>query len=207
MEIKKQKYHEVFGEAFENNLFLRKICLFLAISLIFMAVLLRKEQRKPPLIIRVDEMGQAEPIKNPNRDHQLTKPEVLNFIHVFMRNLLERNFYTWEDNFVEAGKMMTPRLREQMGKQIDLDEEIAQIKSERLKSKLNLTRVDIIRETDTHLIAEIKGWRKVSSYEENEIKKETIFEAEISLQKGARTMDSPYGLLVDGYAEKVFKDN
>ena len=76
--------------------FFRKLVICLVLINIMSLILLKRSQLKPPLVIRVDDVGKAEPIQNINTLAQLTKPEVLNFTKLFMKYFLERNFYTWK---------------------------------------------------------------------------------------------------------------
>lgn len=201
-----RKYFEVWADALEHAQALKKLCFALVFVNILLLILLNRAQQRPPLVIRVDEIGKAEPVKNVNATYRITKPEVLNFTKLFLKHLLERNFYTWKENFIEAGAMMTPEFRDRINKEINLDEEVRAIEANKLTSKLNFSNVEVVRETKEHLIVALKGWRQVSSYNDPRFLKETIFEGEIAILKQPRSMDVPYGMLVDSYKETVFKN-
>lgn len=200
------KYYEVWGEALESVQFLKKLAVNLIFMNVLLLILLRHAQQKPPLVIRVDEVGKAEPIKDVNATYRVTKPEVLNFTKLFMKYFLERNFYTWKDNLVEAGNMMTPEYRERANKEVNLSEEARAVEANKLTSKLNFSDIEVSRETTDSIIVELKGWRQITSYDDPRFLKETIFEGEMALMKVPRTTDTPYGLLVDSYKETVFKN-
>ena len=200
------KYYEVWGEALESVQFLKKLAVSLIFVNVLLLILLRHAQQKPPLVIRVDEVGKAEPIKDVNATYRVTKPEVLNFTKLFMKYFLERNFYTWKDNLVEAGNMMTPDYRDRANKEINLSEEANAVETNKLTSKLNFSNVEVSRETTDSIIVALKGWRQITSYNDSKFLKETIFEGEVVLKKVPRTVETPYGLLVDSYKETVFKN-
>jgi hypothetical protein len=200
------KYYEAWGEALESVQFLKKLTVCLIFMNLLLLVLLRHAQQKPPLVIRVDEVGKAEPIKDVNATYRVSKPEVLNFTKLFMKYFLERNFYTWKDNLVEAGNMMTPEFREKANKEVNLSEEANAVEINKLTSKLNFSNIEVSRDTADHIIVALKGWRQITSYNDPRFLKETIFEGEMVLKKVGRTAETPYGLLVDSYKETVFKN-
>jgi len=201
-----RKYFEVWGDSFEMVQFLKKLVMCLVFINVMSLILLKRSQTKPPLVIRVDEVGKAEPIKNINTIAQVTKPEVLNFTKLFMKYFLERNFYTWKDNLIEAGAMMTPDFREKINKEVNFKEEGSSVESNKLTSKLNFSNIEVSRETKDSLIVNMKGWRQITSYNDAQFLKETIFEGEMVLKKIPRSIETPYGLLVDSYKEKIFKN-
>jgi len=206
LETEGRKYFEVWGDALESARFHKRLCLLLAVLSLLLLVLLNRAQLKPPLVIRVNAVGKAEPIHNINATHHLTKPEVLNFVKLFMTYFLERNFYTWKDNLVEATRMMTASFQEKVNDEVNLDEEIAAIQVHKLTSTLNFSTIEVLRETEAHILVSLKGWRKITSTENSDYLREIIFEGELTLKKVSRTMETPYGLLVDSYTQKVFKN-
>lgn len=201
-----RKYFEVWGDSLENLQYLKKLCLSLVFANFLLLVLVGRLVKKPPLVIRVDDVGRAEPIKDINASHRVTRPEVLNFVRLFMKYFLERNFYTWKENFAEGGNMMTEEFREKINKELNLDEEVNAIEAQKLTSKLNFSNIEVIRETEDHLIVALKGWRQITSYNDSNFFKETIFEGELAIKKVPRSMETPYGMLVDSYKQKVFKN-
>lgn len=201
-----RKYFEVWGDSLETVQFLKKLVIGLVFINAMSLYLLKRSQSKPPLVIRVNEVGKAEPIKNINALAQITKPEVLNFTKLFMKYFLERNFYTWKENLIEAGAMMTPEFREKTNKETSFREEGNSVESNKLTSKLNFSNIEISRETGDSLIVTMKGWRQITSYNDPQFLKETIFEGEMVLKKTSRSVETPYGLLVDSYKEKIFKN-
>lgn len=200
------KYYEVWGEALESVQFLKKLAVCLIFMNVLLLILLRHAQQKPPLVIRVDEVGKAEPIKDVNATYRVTKPEVLNFTKLFMKYFLERNFYTWKENLAEAGAMMTPEFKDKANKEVNLSEEANAVETNKLTSKLNFSNIEVSRENTDLIIVALKGWRQMTSYNDPHFLKETIFEGEMVLKKVPRTVDTPYGLLVDSYKETVFKN-
>ena len=90
----KKTYFEVYGDYLGMNQSLKRLCMVMAFINILLLILLNKSLHKPPLVIRVSEVGVAEPVKNVNASSRLTKPEILNFVRLFMKYFLERNVYT-----------------------------------------------------------------------------------------------------------------
>jgi hypothetical protein len=204
--LERRAYFEVYGDYLAMNQSLKRLCFCLVFINILLLLFLRKTQEKPPLVIRVNEVGAAEPVKNVNASSRLTQAEVLNFVRLFTKFYLERNYYTWKDNLAEAGLMMTPEFRSRTSRESNLSQEITEIESKKLTSKLKFSNVEVVRETKDVVLVSLKGWSQVASNEDPRYVKETVFEAELSLKKVPRTMDTPYGLLVDSYTQTDFKD-
>jgi len=202
-----RKYFEVWADSLENVGILKKICLSLIFMNLFLTVLLSRSLRKPPLVIRVDEVGRAEPIRAVNAGAGVSRPEVLNFVQLFMKYFMERNFYTWDENRREAEKMMTAQFREIPGAKAEQNQESSLVKENKLTSKMNFSDIEVTRETKDLLLISLKGWRQIGSYSDPNYLKETIFQSELVLKKTPRSLDAPYGLLVDSYKENVFKND
>lgn len=204
--LEKRAYYEVYGDYLVMNQSLKRLCFGMIFVNVLLLFLLKKAVEKPPLVIRVNEVGVAEPVKNVNASSRLTKPEVLNFARLFMRFYLERNYYTWKENLDEAGLMMTPKFRNWTSKGGNLSEAIAEIETNKLTSHLKFSDIEITRETRDALLLSLKGWQQITSYDDPRYLKETVFEVELGLKKVPRTMDTPYGLLVDSYKQTDFKN-
>jgi hypothetical protein len=202
----KRTYYEVYGDYLVMNQSLKRLCFGMVLANVLLLFILKKAQEKPPLVIRVTEVGQAEPVRNVNASSRLTRPEVLNFARLFMRFYLERNYYTWKENLTEAGLMMTPEFRNWTNKGANLSQEISEIETNKLTSQLKFSDIEITRETKDALLLLLKGWQAITSYEDPRYLKETVFEAELGVKKVPRTMDTPYGLLVDSYKQTDFKN-
>jgi len=202
----KRTYFEVYGDYLGINQTLRRMCLGLVLSNIFLIILLKRGEERPPLVIRVNEVGQAEPIRNMNASSQLSKPETLNFVRLFMKFYLERNIYTWKDDLEEAGLMMTPELKGRINKETNFAQETLAVETNRLVSKLKFSDIEVSRETQGAVLVTLKGWRQITSYDDPHYLKEMVFEAELGLRKVARTVETPYGLLVDSYKQVNFKN-
>jgi hypothetical protein len=205
--IEQRKYFEVWGEALESVQFLKKLSLGLVLSNAMLLILADRVLRKPPLVIRVSEVGRAEAIHDVEMLAQVTKPEVLNFVNLFLKYYLERNVYTWKDNLVLAGQMMTPEFRAKMGRDAGFDQETMLLETQKLTSKLQISNVSVTRVTSDHILVSVRGWRQVTSYTDPKFLKETVFEVDLSLRKVPRSMKSPYGLLVDAYKQTDFRDD
>jgi len=200
-----RSYFEVWGEALDQVQFLKKLSLGMVLANLLGLVLLKRSLQKPPLVIRVNEVGQAEPVKNVNVESRLTKPEVLNFVRLFMKYYLERNTYTWKDNLQDAGLLMTPVFREKAEKLLSRDPDMALVQTNKWTTKLQFSSIEISRETSDNVLVSLKGWRQITSFEDAKFLKETIFQGELVLKKVPRTMETPYGLLVDAYTQTDFK--
>ena len=194
------------GERPLTGAFLRRLCLVLALTNMLLLILLKSSFHKPPLIIRVDEVGKAEPIHNVNALSRLTKPEVLAYVRLFMRTYLERNWFTWRQNFEEAGAMMTDEFR--LKASADLEKRSGGLGGGNEQAHLQ-THALLHRSEPRNKRGDLcvpGGWREITSYRDPKFLNETIFEGELVLKKVPHTMETPYGLLVAAYKQNVLKN-
>src|SRR5207244_2611898 len=99
--------YEVFGDLEAQVEFLKLISLIL-LTLLFLALfgafILAK---RPPVVIRVSEVGKAEAIQDLEVNNAPTEPEIFYFAKTFIKRFRELNSYTVARDTAEAWNMMT----------------------------------------------------------------------------------------------------
>ncbi|MFH1414913.1 MAG: VirB8/TrbF family protein [Elusimicrobiota bacterium] len=202
----KRKYFEVFGDTVNILNIFKKLSLLLVFLVIFQTVIIVRLINKAPLVIRVDSLGKAEAFDNAESEIRITKPEISNFVHHFLKYFLENNFYTYDDDFTAAFKMMSRKSQQELNTYLSANSIVENIKSNQLKSKLNITEIHIVNDSREYINLQVKGAREITSYSDSKYFREIIFENEISLMKVDRTESTPWGLLVDSWSESRFKE-
>ena len=102
----KQLYAEQFGDALVTNTYLKLAVL--ALSLIAAGLVYgnvrtaRMVQNFKPLVIRINEVGQAEAVNYNNFAYKPQEAEIKYFLSEFCRLYYSRNRYTIQDNFRKA---------------------------------------------------------------------------------------------------------
>lgn len=205
-EKKERKYFEVWGSALSFLDFLKLVILVLLGLNVYLVILLKKTSDKPPIVIRVDRLGETQVIKSPRSEHGITAPEVINFTRIFLKYFTQYDNYTYENDFKETLQMSTFDYQKKADIYLSSNRIPEMIKQVQPKTSLNVSKIDITKDTPQNIFLKVKGYREMRSYNNPDFSKEVIFEAELILKKVERTLDHPYGLLVDNYLETVFKE-
>lgn len=200
-----RKYFEVFGDTLGQLNFFKTLSLCLAALSIFLTILLRVSMRKTPVVIRVDQLGQAQGIQDASSSLAVSAPELSNFSQTFLQYFSGWNVYTYEEDFHRAFKMMTMNLRGKMNDYLNSNHVAENIRQDKLKVKVNISEITVEKDAPGTVILKVTGVREMRSYEKQDLQKEIIFEDTLTLQKVQRTMETPWGLLVENWSESLFK--
>jgi len=201
-----RKYYEVWGDTLNLLYFLRTLVIILSALCIYLTILLKKASDKPPILIKVDSIGQTQAIKDWQSQTAVTEPEVVNFTTTFIEYFTGYDFYTSDNNFKKAFKMMTLQYQKKADEFLQSNRIVESINEAQYKTKVNISKIEVLKDTPQNLILKIKGYREQKSYLNPDFYKEIIFEGELVLSKIKRTLDSPWGLLVDNYSETIIKE-
>lgn len=203
---KERKYFEVFGDAMNWVMFLRTLVIIMAIVIVFLVTMLAKSVNKPPLVVKVDKIGRAEAIKEWASDTKITLPEIANFTQSFLDRWMKWDFYTYQEDFGAAAKMMTAEQQQRAQEYINANKVQEQIDGVRSRGKVYVTKIELKKDSRESATVSAKGYREIYSYLNPDFKKEVVFEVEIVAKKVSRSTQSPWGLLVDYYKEEVFRE-
>jgi len=201
-----RKYFEVFGDTLNQLNLFKTIAFFLLAVVIFQTIIIKTTLKKPPLVIRVDQLGNAEAFKDVKSLQKITPPEIFNFTQYFLHYFIENNFYTYDDDFTKAFLMMTQNCRQRMNDYLNVNKITDGIKDNQLKTKLNITDIRIVKDSPEYINIKVRGTREVKSYQNADFYKEIVFEDELSLKKVERTEKTPWGLMVDAWNESLYKN-
>ena len=205
-EKNEKKYYEVWGDSLNSIYFLRTLVIILAGLCVFLVVLLKLSMDKLPLVVRVDTIGQAQAISDWQSGVNITKPEIINFTQTFMELFTQHDLYVYDENFSKAFKMMTPECQRRSDDFLKSNNIIDNIKQSQFKTKLIISKIDIVKDTKNNIILKVKGYREQRSYLNPDFYKEIIYESDVVLSKVKRDIQTPWGLLVDNYSETIIKE-
>jgi len=201
-----RKYFEVFGDTLnQTNIFKTIIFALLAVA-VFQTIIIKTALKKPPLVIRVDQLGNAEAFNDVKSLQKITPPEVFNFTQYFLHYFVENNFYTYDDDFTKAFLMMTQNCQQRLNDYLNVNRVADGIKNNQLKTKLNITDIRIVKDSPDYINIKVRGTREVKSYQNADFYKEIVFEDDLSLKKVDRTERTPWGLMVDAWSEALYKN-
>ena len=201
----KRKYYEVFGDYVNRVNFQQTLIIVLVCIIVFLIILLSQAMKKTPIVIRVDSLGQAEAFENVKSYQNITKPELVNFTNNFVMYYTSYNFYSIKDDFKHAGKMMTESMFNRTNSLVISNNVIDNVIAKQLKTETEITHINVLKDTPDFIAVKVKGTRFITSYKTLDYKAEESFDIELSIKKVKRTMDAPYGLLVDNFNEELYK--
>ena len=210
-----RKYYEVWGDNLALLNLMRWVIILLAFALIGMILLLRIEKNRLPIVVKVDSLGKPEVVNDWRSLNAVSWPEVQNFTETFMENYTAWNYYTWDENFRKAFKMMTMKYQQTAQADLAKNQIDVEIQKAEYKTKIYISEpYEKIVDAKDSVRFKIKGVRTYESYLNKDFKKEIIFESEFVLKKVIRGQKdvskknseevSPWGLLVDYYNETPY---
>jgi hypothetical protein len=170
-----------------------------------LAINLRVALKKTPIVIRVDSLGNAQAFENERSLQKVTSSEMANFVQYFVQYFTAYNFYSYDDDFNRAFAMMTKDCQRKMNSRLGEYGIVDQIKANELKTKLTITEINVVKDTPDTSIIKVKGTRDITSYSKHDVNREEIFDIELVVRKVKRSMNTPWGLLVENFVEELYK--
>lgn len=203
LEQARRKYYEVFGDLAAEVEFLKAITLillgFIFLSL-FGAFVLAK---RPPVVIRVTEVGAAEAIKDFDANNQITEPEIFYFAKTFMRHYTEYNAYTLSRDISEAFNLMTSNFQKNANRSLVESGILARIKEAGIGTQIEFKEEKIEKNTPEFVLVSLIGVRTLTSYKNSTYRDASLVKSELVLKKRPRSIQVPSGLLVEDYREII----
>lgn len=198
-------YYEVWGGLESANRALWIAVWFAATVALLALIMLRVQLGRPPVVIRVDDAGQAQLVADPSRQPPVSEAEVKNFLTLFERFFTALNVHTYEADLTNAFAMMTPTFQSQAGDLIKREAVIEKLKAADRRTTLTLTEIRVVSDTPQVFECQVKGYRELSSYKTDVPAQEIVFEDDVILKKVPRSEAAPNGVLVEAWVESLFK--
>jgi hypothetical protein len=199
-----RKYYEIFGNLVRADNFKTTVIITLLGIILCLIVLLWNLMHKLPIVIRIMPNGGIESFQNAVSYQNTSKPEVINFCKTFLEYYTEWNFYSYENDLNNAEFMMTEKMASIASVEIKAGNIVDKIKKDKLKTTLLIKSITVLKDTSNFISVRITGRRNIVSYEDVQYKKEEGFDIELAIIKVERTIEHPYGLLVDNYKETQY---
>ena len=196
-----RRYYEVFGDL-EAQLEFLKLASLVLLCLLFFAIfgafVLAK---RPPVVIRVDDVGRAEAISDLAANNAPSKPEILYFSRTFVKRYAEYNAYTVSRDMAEAWNLMSARFQSAAKRNLIESGILARIEEAKLCAALEFKEEKIERETPEHVLVSLVWVRTLKSYKDSDYRDASLLKSELVLKKIPRSLPAPSGLLVEDYKE------
>ena len=203
LEKLKRRYFEVFGDLEAQAEFLKLSNLVLLVILLAVLAGAFLLARRPPLVIRVTEVGAAEPIRDFRINNAPSEPEILYFSKTFTRLYTEYNAYTLSRDISEAFNQMTGHFQKITNRDVVESGLLTRVKEAGLRAAIEFKEEKIERETPEFIRVSLMGVRTIQSYKNPDYKEASLFKAELALKRCQRSINVPFGLLVEDYHEMI----
>lgn len=203
--LREPVYYEAWGGFESANRALWAALWLSGTIALLLAICLRVQMTRPPVVIRVSENGEASVAKPGELSAPVGNAEVRNFLALFERFFVELNAYTYDADLRMAFAMMTPEFQAKANERLKREAVVEGLQSNETRTRVVLTDLRVERETGEFLECRLKGYREIGSFKPDTETREVVFEHEIVLRKVPRSENAPYGVLVEAFNESVFK--
>lgn len=197
----KRRYYEVFGDLEAQAEFLKLTSLTLLALLFFTLLGAFFLVKRPPVVIRVTEVGKAEAIKDLETHNAPSEPEIFYFAKAFIKRFREYNAYTLSRDMAEAMNQMTSHYQKITQRDLLDSGLLAKVEDAGLYAQIEFKEEAIERNTVGHIRVSMIGVKTMLSYKNPDYKEASLFKAELVLKKFPRSLQIPWGLLVEEYRE------
>lgn len=201
VENMKRRYYEVFGDLEAQVEFLKLTSLLLLALLFFTLFGAFMLAKRPPVVIRVDEVGRAEAIQDLDLNNAPTEHEIFDFSKNFTKRFRELNSYTLANDTAEAWNRMTSRYRKIADRDLVESGFFSRFNNTGLYTRIEFKEESIDRDAPEFVRVAIIGVRNILHYNDPDYKESSLFKAELLLKKVPRSREIPWGLLVEDYRE------
>jgi hypothetical protein len=196
-----RRYYEVFGDLEAQQEFLKLVSLMLLCLLFFAVFGAFALAKRPPVVIRVEEVGKAEAISDIAAHNAPSAPEILYFSRTFVKRYAEYNAYTVSRDMAEAWNLMSARFQSAAKRSLIESGILARIEEAKLYASLEFKEEKIERETPEHVLVSLVWVRTLKSYKDPDHRDASLLKSELVLKKIPRSLPAPSGLLVEDYKE------
>lgn len=210
-EADRRTYYEVFGDTVVMLRTFKLLVLFLAAIIFFQVYVNLVAHRKPPLVIAVDAAGHAEASEAKRLPGEPDPIQIESFVREFLEVFTAYDSKSVEYDFSKALNYMHSDFQKRATHEM-LDSAqgglplLKQLKEQNLFSRIQVQEIRIEKNVPGWVHLGVSGVRRIYSYLDSAQKRETLFNAYVTLAKVPRTRREPYGLLVYDYREHLVKD-
>lgn len=201
VEKMKRRYYEVFGDLEAEAEFLKLTTLLLVTLLFFTLFGAFMLAKRPPVVIRVDQVGRAEAIQDLEANNAPTDYEIFDFAKSFTKRFRELNSYTLANDTAEAWNRMSARYQKIADRDLVESGFFARFNQTGLYTRIEFKEETIERDTPEYARVSLIGVRTIVSYNDPSYKESSLFKAELLLKKVPRSREIPWGLLLEDYRE------
>ena len=203
LEKMNRRFYEVFGDLEAQVEFLKTAFFILSVLLLMTLLGAYFLAHKPPVVIRVSELGEAKAVQDVKSETETRYPELIFFSRLFVKRFSEFNAYTLSRDLEEAFGLMTRKFQETADQDYLGSGLISKIKEAGLNMQIEFREAIVEKNTPEAALVSITGVRTITSYKNPAYKEASFFKWDLVLKKYKRSVSIPFGVLVDHYKETL----
>ncbi|HEX5037919.1 MAG TPA: VirB8/TrbF family protein [bacterium] len=195
---------ELWGYWIAHAEMLRWVAALLVVAMVVMSVTVVIVVRKPPVVIRVDEVGNAVPINDLATNNAPSDVEMTAFGKDFLRAYLELNSLTIQKDLARALNMMTKRFQSAHLRELKAENFLQKIIKANIQTQLELKHIAITSKTPARAYLDIRAITSTTPLEDaHATPTRHGLIAKLTLVLVPRTERTPNGLLVEDYRQQI----
>lgn len=165
-----------------------------------MSVAFVRASTKPPVVIRVDDIGNATAITDYPTNNAVTEVEVNAFAKDFVRSIVEVNSFTISKDLARALNMMTRQFQDAHRKKLSDGQYVAKIKKAKIQREMQIDRLAITARSPEGYELDVRGILSTNPLGDTEAPKDRSgLVGQLYIVTVPRGEFTPYGLLVSNF--------
>lgn len=195
---------ELWGYWISHAEMLRWIAGLLIVALMFMTIAMVVVAKKAPVVIRVDDVGNAVLIRDLDENNTPSDVEINAFAKDFLRSYLELNSLSVQKDLARALNMMTKKYQAAHLRELKADNFLEKIIKANVQTQLELKHIEITSKLPTRVYLDIRAVTSTSPLEDpHATPTRHGLIARLTLDLVPRTERTPNGLLVEEYRQQM----
>lgn len=168
--------------------------------LIIMSFAYVRASSRPPLVIRVDQLGAAAAVTDYKTNNEVLDVEVGAFAKDFVKSIVDVNSYTISKDLARALNMMTRQFQAAHKKKLTDGQYVSKIKKAKIQRELEIERLVITGRTPEGYELDVRGILSASPLDDTVAPKDRSgLMGQLYIIKVPRGEFTPHGLLVSNF--------
>lgn len=195
---------ELWGYWINHAQSLRWLIAFHTIVIFLLAIGWFHSLKKPPVVVRVDQVGNAATIPNLRLNNEPSDVEITAFAKEFLKSYIELNSQTIQKDLARALNMMSRRFQTAHLKELRKDNFLGKIVQANIRTELEVTELHITSKLPSRVELDVRGITSTFPLEDTQAPpSKKGFISKLVLLFVERTEPTPNGLVVDDYRSKI----
>ncbi len=196
--------NELWGYWIAHAETLRWLMVLLVLAVLFLSGAVIFATRKPPVVVRVDQIGNAVVIRDLEANNAPSDIEIAAFAKDFLRAYLEVNSLTFHKDFARALNLMTKKFQAAHLRDLKAQNFVQKITRAGIQTQAEFKDMNITSRMPTRIYLDVRGITSTTPLEDPHAPPtKRGFIARLTIAQVPRTERTPNGLLVEDYRQHI----